>query len=66
MYRRCVPRLVDGRGLLPPEMDAFWPGYTPPPRGLVPVARHGDAALLQSLMILESWLHLVSGGSDGR
>jgi hypothetical protein len=59
-----VPRLVDWRGLLPPETDALWLWWTRP-RGLVPGSRHGVAAFFQSLMIFESWLHLVSGGSDG-
>jgi hypothetical protein len=43
-----------------------WPWWCPWARGLDTGARHGVAAFFHSLMIFESWLHLVSGGSDGR
>lgn len=58
MYRRCVPRLVDGRGWWPSEMTDVV--YLKSSLEVV----HG-AALFHNLTNLESLLHLVRGGNVG-
>lgn len=58
MYRRCVPRLVDGRGWWPSEItDAVFL------KSSLEVVQ--GVAFFHSLTNLESLLHLVRGGSVG-